>query len=194
MTENSVYLAHLRYVHGYDNVDQVGPVVIDGAYMKTCFDFRRTRKIAGIKNNVYEVSAVTHVYGVGYSYVEIHEKTIDMHARLWVLATPVDGTLVELVLVSQMHEIRNPRRPVAGLRFIPVKLRHRLMNHIMLWAQRRDVLQDVIIWGRKRYRPRPRLTRSDGDVMTYRRYCKQFYPQLYPETSRDKLQLSSVTG
>ena len=96
-------------------MDQVGPVVIDGAYMKTCFDFRRTRKIAGIKNNVYEVSAVTHVYGVGYSYVEIHEKTIDMHARLWVLATPVDGTLVELVLVSQMHEIRNPRRPVAGL-------------------------------------------------------------------------------
>ena len=47
MTENSVDLAHLRYVHGYDNVDQVGPVVIDGAYMKTCFDFscRLTSKL-----------------------------------------------------------------------------------------------------------------------------------------------------
>ena len=193
-TENSVDLAHLRYVHGYDNVDQVGPVVVDGAYMKICFDFRRTRKIAGIKNNVYEVSAITHVYGMGYSYVEIHEKTIGMHARLWVLATPVNGTLVELVLVSQMQEIRNPKRPVAGLRFIPLKLRHRLMNHIMLWAQRRDVLQDVIIWGKKQYRPRPRLSRSDGEVPTYRQYCRQFYPELYLEESRDTIRLSSAIG
>ena len=193
-TENSVDLAHLRYVHGYDNVEQVGPVVVDGAYMKICFDFRRTRKIAGIKNNVYEVSAITHVYGMGYSYVEIHEKTIGMHARLWVLATPVDGTLVELVLVSQMQEIRNPKRPVAGLRFIPLKLRHRLMNHIMLWAQRRDVLQDVIIWGKKQYRPRPRLSRSDGEVPTYRQYCRQFYPELYLEESRDTIRLSSAAG
>ena len=29
-TENSVDLAHLRYVHGYDNVDRVERVSIDG--------------------------------------------------------------------------------------------------------------------------------------------------------------------
>ena len=37
-------------------------------------------------------------------------------------------------------------------------------------------MQDVIIWGRKRYVPYPRLCRADGDIGKYRRYCKQFYP------------------
>ena len=193
-SENSVDLAHLRYIHGYDNVNQVGEVSADGAHLLSCFDFRRNRKFAGLIDNIYDVSAVTHLYGVGYSYVEIHEKTIGMDARLWVLSTPVDETHVELVLVSQVRELRKPKRFIVGLRFIPVKLRHRIMNHIMLRAQIQDVKQDVIIWGKKQYWPRPRLSRSDGEVMIYRRYCQQFYPELYPETGRDERQLSSVTG
>ena len=192
--ENSVDLAHLRYIHGYDNVRQVGEVSVDGAHLVSCFDFRRNRKFAGIIDNTYDVSAVTHLYGVGYSYVEIYEKTIGMDARLWVLSTPVDDAHVELVLVSQVRELRKPKRPIVGLRFIPVKLRHRLMNHIMLRAQKRDVRQDVIIWGKKQYWTQPRLSRSDGEVMTYRHYCRQFYPEIYPERGRDEIQLSSAAG
>ena len=192
--ENSVDLAHLRYIHGYDNVQQVGEVSVEGAHLVSCFDFRRNRRFAGIIDNTYDVSAVTHLYGVGYSYVEIHEKTIDMDARLWVLSTPVDDAHVELVLVSQVRELRKPKRPIVGLRFVPLKLRHRLMNRIMLRAQIQDVRQDVIIWGKKRYRPRPRLSGSDGEVMAYRRYCRQFYPELYPDSGRDDLRLSSAAG
>ena len=176
-TENSVDLGHLRYVHGYDNVNLVGSVTVDGAYLKSCFDFRRVRKIAGM-SSMYDLSAVTHVYGLGYSFVEIHEKTIDMNARLWILATPIDRELVEMVLVSQMREIRRPRRFISGLGFLPMKLRHRLMNRIWMSQQKRDVLQDVVIWERKRYRPIPRLCRADGPIGTYRRYCRQFYPDL----------------
>ena len=175
-TENSVDLGHLRYVHGYDNVNPVGSVTMDGAYMKSCFDFRRVRKIARM-SSMYDLSAVTHVYGLGYSFVEIHEKTIDMNARLWILATPIDRGLVEMVLVSQMREIRRPRRFISGLGFLPMKLRHRLMNRIWMSQQKRDVLQDVVIWERKRYRPTPRLCRADGPIGKYRRYCRQFYPE-----------------
>lgn len=192
--ENSVDLAHLRYIHGYDNVHQVGEVSVDGPHLLSCFDFRRNRKFAGMIDNVYDVSAVTHLYGIGYSYVEIYEKTIDMDARLWVLSTPTDEAHIELVLVSQVRELRKPKRPIVGLRFIPMKLRHRIMNRIMLRAQIQDVRQDVIIWGKKQYWPRPRLSRSDGEVMAYRRYCRQFYPEIYPETDRDDLRLSSATG
>ena len=192
--ENSVDLAHLRYIHGYDNVHQVGEVSVDGIHLLSCFDFTRNRKFVGMIDNIYDVSAVTHLYGVGYSYVEIYEKTIGMDARLWVLTTPIDDIHVELVLVSQMGELRKPKRPIVGLRFIPMKLRHRIMNRILLRAQIQDVRQDVIIWGKKQYWPHPRLSRSDGEVMTYRRYCRQFYPEIYPETDRDDLQLSSVTG
>ena len=44
-----------------------------------------------------------------------------MDMRLWVLATPVDGTLIDLSLVSHVREIRNPRRWVAGLGFLPLR-------------------------------------------------------------------------
>ena len=182
IAENSVDLGHLRRVHGYENVYPVGSVSIDGAYMKSCFHFKRVRTIAGILDFVYDVSAVTHIFGMGYSFVEIHEKTIDMHARLWVLATPVDKGIVEVILVSQVREIRKPRRAITGLRFIPVKFRHGLMNRILLAQQNRDVLQDVLVWGKKRYRPHPRLSRADGPIGTYRRYCRQFYPEIQAET------------
>ena len=175
--ENSVDFGHLRYVHGYDNVNPVGSLEVDGAYMKSCFDFRRVRRILGVKDLVYDVSAVTHIHGLGYSFVEIHEKTIDMNARLWVLPTPIDGDLLDLVLVSQLREIRRPRRFVSGLGFLPKKLRNRLMNHILLSQQEQDVLQDVVIWERKRYRSPPRLCQADGPIGKYRRYCRQFYPE-----------------
>ena len=175
-TENSVDLGHLRYVHGYNSVNAIGSVSIDGAYLKSCFDFKRTQTIAGIKVFTYDVSAVTHVYGLGYSFVEVHEHAIDMETRLWVLTTPIDDELVELTLVSHVRRILRPKLPIVGMRFLPSRLRTRLMNKIILAAQSRDVLQDVVIWGRKHYRPRPALCRSDGEIGAYRRYCKQFYP------------------
>ena len=165
-------------MHGYDNVNPVDSVTVDGAYLKNCFDFKRVRRILGVKDLVYETSAITHVYGLGYSFVEIHEKTIDMNARLWVLATPIDGALIDLVLVSQTREIRRPRRFITGLGFLPMKLRHKLMNRILMSQQKWDVLQDVVIWERKQYRSPPRLCRADGPIGKYRRYCRQFYPEL----------------
>ena len=175
-TENSVDDGHLRYVHGYNSVNRIGSIEVDGAYLKGSFDFKRTQTIAGIKVYVYDVSAVTHVYGLGYSYVEVHEHGIGMDTRLWVLATPIDGNVVEMVLVSQVKRIRKPKRPIIGMRFLPSGLRTWLMSKIIIAAQKRDVLMDVVIWGRKHYAPRPRLCGSDGEIGVFRRYCEQFYP------------------
>ena len=175
-TENSVDLAHLRYVHGYGNVDRTKPVSVDGPCLESCFDFKSIRTIAKITTLTLELSARTRVFGLGYSFVEVREHSIGMDMRLWVLATPVDGTLIDLSLVSQVGEIRNPRRRIAGLGFLPMRLRAPLMNKFLAVLQYRDVLQDVVIWSRKRYRYRPRLCRSDGEIMSYRAYCAQFYP------------------
>ena len=108
--------------------------------------------------------------------MEIREHSIGMDMRLWVLATPVDGRLIDLSLVSQVREIRNPKRKVAGLGFLPMGLRAPIMNKFISALQYRDVLQDVVIWSLKQYRPRPRLCRSDGEIMPFRAYCAQFYP------------------
>ena len=59
--------------------------------------------------------------------------------------------------------------------FLPPKLRAPIMNKIMAPMQTRDVQQDVVIWSHKRYRSRPQLCFSDGEIMPYRAYCAQFY-------------------
>ena len=190
-TENAVDLAHLRYVHGYGNVSRVGPLSVEGACLESSFNFKRTRRIAGVTDLVFDVTAVTWVYGLGYSQVDIHERTIGMDMRLWVLATPVDGKFIDLVLAGQVREIRRPKRPIVGLRFVPNSLRAGIMNRIMLAIQKQEVLQDVVIWGNKRYRSRPRLCRSDGEIGRYRRYCQQFYPD-HRDGGQDRREPSSV--
>ncbi len=175
-SENSVDLAHLRYVHGYDSVKRVGKATITGPYLDSRFDFSRTFSFAKLPTFTMNISAKTLVCGLGYSHVEIREHSIGMDMRLWVLATPVDGTFIDLTLVSQVREIRNPKKLLAGLGFLPTGLRAPIINKFISAVQLRDVLQDVIIWSRKQYVSRPRLSRSDGEVMPFRAYCAQFYP------------------
>ena len=175
-SENSVDLAHLRYVHGYGNVGRADPVSVDGPCLKSRLDFRTTRTIARIATLTFDFSTSTQVVGLGYSVVEMREHSIGMDMRLWILATPVDGTLIDLSLVSQVREIRNPKRRIVGLAFLPRRLRAPVMNKFMARQQKRDVQQDVVIWSRKRYQPRPRLCRSDGEITSFRAYCAQFSP------------------
>ena len=175
-TENSVDLAHLRYVHGYGNINGDYPVSVEGHRLVSSFDFSTTRRLAPFVEFTLSFSASAQVYGLGYSFVDIQEHSVGMNLRLWVLATPVDGTLIDMTLASQVAEIRQPKRRVIGLGFLPTKLRASLINKIVVRIQRQDVLQDVTIWQRKRYLARPRLCRSDGEIMTYRAYCSQFYP------------------
>ena len=174
-TENSVDLAHFRYVHGYDSVRRQVPVSIYGHRLESRFDFVSRRRIMGGIGITLDISANTLICGLGYSFVEIREKSIGIDLRLWVLATPVDGTLIDLSLASQVREIRDPRRWIAGFGFLPVKLRAPVMNKLMSAFQRQDVLQDVAIWSRKRHVDRPRLCRADGEIMPFRAYCAQFY-------------------
>ena len=75
-TENSVDLAHLRYVHGYENVNPVGQASVDGPCLESRFDFRRTRTIARIASLTFEISASTRVFGLGYSFAEVREHSI----------------------------------------------------------------------------------------------------------------------
>ena len=99
-TENSVDLGHLNYVHGYNNVGRAERLTVDGHLLTSRFAFKSVRRIAGIANLTFDISADTIVAGLGYSFVDIREQSIGMHMRLWVLATPVDGTLIDLTLVS----------------------------------------------------------------------------------------------
>ena len=174
-SENSVDIAHLSYIHGYHNVTSDAPVLIDGPRLESRFGFSTTRRIAKLSRLTLHVSAVAHVVGLGYSFVEFQEHSIGIDARLWVLATPVDGTLIDMTIVSRMRALREPKRFVAGLNFLPQRMRAPIINKFVADFQIRDVQQDEVIWSRKHYVPRPRLVHTDGEIMKYRAYCAQFY-------------------
>lgn len=174
-TENSVDLAHLRYVHGYDNVHRTARLKIDGAYLRSCFDFMGTFRLGGAITMPFDVASITHVHGLGFSQVDFEERSIGYSARLWVLSTPVDGTSIDLALATHVGNLERPKRPVLGLKFLPLPVRLKLMNRFTLWKATKYVEEDVVIWKRKRYVNRPRLNRSDGEIVAYRRYCEQFY-------------------
>jgi nitrite reductase/ring-hydroxylating ferredoxin subunit len=178
-SENAVDLGHFRIVHGYDGVERLEPVSVDGHYLLSRFNFRTARKVGGITYLKLALTATTHVHGLGYSFVEVHESTVPLDMRVWILATPVDGTLIDLSVAMQVREIRAPRRRIVGLGFLPRSLRARVLLKFLAPLQHADVLQDVGIWSNKRYRHRPRLCQSDGEIMQFRSYCAQFYPQPY---------------
>lgn len=174
--ENSVDLAHFSYIHGYSDVHQVGPVTVDGAHLRNVFNFKRERSVLGARL-LFDVSVVTNLHGLGYSSVDIIEHTIPFRSRFWVLATPVDGTYMDLVLANQTQETDRVSRPIVGFGFLPKRARAKLMNYALMEGQVKDVEQDVPVWNRKVFRPRPVLNSKDGKVMLYRRYCRQFYPE-----------------
>ena len=175
-TENAVDFSHLNYVHGFGGVTRAAPLVVEGHRLESRFDFHTTKKIVGLFPVTYDVSATTLVYGLGISQVDIRERSVGMEMRLWVLATPVDGKLIDLSILSQVREIRRPKRFFTGLGFLPSKMRAPIINKFVASQQMRDIKKDVVIWGRKKYRSQPRLFRLDGDIMPFRRYCRQFYP------------------
>ena len=179
-SENSVDLAHLRHVHGYDNVYPISKVETDGARLVSKFHFTRVRYIAGIWKMTFDFIVDTQVHGLGYSYVEVHESTIGVDFRLWVLATPVDGKEIDLTLACHVRELRKPKRFFMGLRFLPLKWRADLLNQFLLSNQKLDLAQDITVWSRKTYRAAPVLSRSDGEIGLYRRYCRQFYAETGP--------------
>ena len=173
-TENSVDVEHLAYTHGYVDVEPRS-ATIEGAYLNSVFDFTVIRRIAGPWKTLARVETDVHVHGLGYSLVEAYEKTLNLHSRLWVLATPVDGTYIDLTLVTQVRKMRSPGHFIMGFGFLPVNWRHRIMTRILLNEEIKFVKQDVVIWERKRFQTPPRLSLSDGPIGRYRRYCRQFY-------------------
>jgi len=56
----------------------------------------------------------------------------------------------------------------------------------------KDVEQDVPIWNRRIFRPRPVLNSDDGKIMLYRRYCSQFYPENEKTAGRTRRILASL--
>ena len=145
-TENSVDINHLSHVHGYFDATQIGEISIEGPHLQSAFDFKRHLiSVPSFKTIVFDIPAIAHLWGLGVSYIEIYEHTIGMNIQFWVLATPIDGQSMEIVLYGRLKEISHPKHFLVGLGFLPRSLRTKIMSQFIIAKQVQDVEQDIPI-------------------------------------------------
>ncbi len=168
-TENSVDLVHLAHVHGYREPKQTEPTKIDGPFLSSSCSFTKRMLTPGLQRLELSLAIEIGVWGLGVSTVGVHCLAISLEARHWIMATPVDGEYIDYWLVVDLLGDSD------WLGLLPVSIRRKLIPKLVLRDLALEVRKDVEIWSRQRYQPRPALSRSDGDVFRFRRYCERFY-------------------
>ena len=88
------------------------------------------------------------------------------------MATPVDGETIDYWMAVDLMGDSD------WLGLLPASIRRKVIPKLVLSDLVLEVRKDAEIWSRQRYRPRPILSRCDGDIVCFRRYCEQFYGEV----------------
>jgi len=170
IAENSVDLGHFQHIHGYEDIVEHASLQTSGTYLHARYRFRRRRRGVGSFRDI-AVSLEIHQHGLGYAFVEA-QTSIGMLGRQLVMARPTQGERIVL-------HIGNSIRRASGHRSVLLSLIPRRWLAAMAFAEfRRDVEQDLIIWDNKRHITPPALALGDGPVGAYRKWARQFYPEV----------------
>lgn len=159
MTENSVDIGHLEWVHGYRNVRTIAPLHTDGPYLTSAYAMRR--KVIGPL--AVEVEFTVEAYGLGYSLVHARIPRLGIETRQWVLATPTDDGEATLRLVMTVKHMRGGR---------PVD---RALVHALILTFVNETSADFPMWEHTLHTNPPVLASGDGPIIPYRRWAAQFY-------------------
>lgn len=165
-TENSVDLGHFAIVHGYRNVRMLRDAVADGPYLSTAF-FAEQPLPSLLPWRTIPFEFETHIFGLGYSLVDVRVLRPRLDLRLWVLPTPIDEQRLTLRLAASVRE--HARSAPVG------RIADRVLTQIVVAGFAWGARQDFPIWEHKRYRERPALALGDGPIGLYRRWARQFY-------------------
>ncbi|MFT6395754.1 MAG: nitrite reductase/ring-hydroxylating ferredoxin subunit [Bradymonadia bacterium] len=175
-TENSVDLGHLSVVHGYEAVDILEPLEVDGPYLTAKYTMTRVNPWLKALPAIV-TSFRVHVWGLGYSMVEIYTQNFDFNFRLFILPMPIDGERVAIRIAVSVRKDCAPANISPALALLPRSFFLRFLRKATLDGVANDVRQDFDIWQHKKYVQPPLLVKGDGPIGPYRRYCRQFYPE-----------------
>jgi nitrite reductase/ring-hydroxylating ferredoxin subunit len=177
-TENSVDIGHLSVVHGYEAVEQTGPLETDGAHLNVQYSMRRPVRVLGRAAARVTADFEIHVHGLGYSFVEAKVRGAGIEFRHFLCATPVGGGEIDLRLGISLRRLGGAPgllRPLGGIGPIRAAVEEIVLDQTFR-AFKRDVAQDFAIWNHKAWVPNPALAPGDGPVARYRRWAIRFYP------------------
>ena len=180
-SENSVGMGHFPVIHGYTNVAALRDVVVEGPYLSTSYRMTRERAILG---RPVDSELKIHVHGLGYSQVDMLAPKLKWRARLFVLATPIEGDQIRLrVAFSALPAAFQPEGIHPLLAWLPRAWVFKAAFKGSFDGIRQDVSQDFKIWQNRRYLTPPMLAEGDGPVGKYRRWARQFYPVALPRAT-----------
>lgn len=175
-SENSVDLGHLSTLHGFFDVEMVGPLVIDGAHLHASFAFSRRAPFLG-RLDAVRIFYTAHVHGLGVSIVDVEIPELELRTQQLVLATPTDVGRLALTIGVRAGAPGAVRRVGAALGATPRRLVAELLSSAIMFAYAGEVGRDVAVWEHKRYLESPMLADGDGPIARYRKWARQFDPR-----------------
>ena len=178
-TENTIDLNHLRFLN--EKVGQVGKSELVGPHFRTGFRFEGTYNVPILRKLRFELAATVDIWGLGFLFVDTLAPTLGVRTMNWFLTTPIDGEHVDILVSAKVRALA---RFEECLRLVPGGLRQRLLHPLVMYEFKKNIEKDFMVWDNKVYAERPLLNRADGEIMKFRNYCTQFYPEYRPRAAR----------
>lgn len=174
VTENCVDIGHFPWVHRYRDVALHEPLGVDGPNLRVKYGFTRSI-IPGLLRPSIREDIDVHVWGMGYSRVEVDDRTFGIRLRLMVLPVPVEHDQLHLQIGLSMLTPGRCPDAVWPYRVLPLRVARVLLHRLFLETYAADVQDDFAIWRHKAYITPPVLAEGDGPVGRYRAWARQFY-------------------
>jgi hypothetical protein len=151
VAENSVDMAHFKYVHGMKQIAQLGKLTIDGPYRQV-----ESTQSFNTSRGDFQGNLLSNSFGPGIGVIYF-----DLMGRVTLVSatTPVDLNEVD-VRFTFYHS----GDPVAA------KIAEPFAAEV-----KRQFEQDMPIWEAKFYNPSPALAPSEKGITTFRKWAAQFY-------------------
>lgn len=152
--ENSVDMAHFRYVHGVEGFGAI-EVVEDGPR------WTATAEITfGTPRGDVEGHIQNDVWGMGINFNR--QLGLSPHVAI-ASSTPIDADTIEYRYTFHVERSEADGEPTNAARSYMKDYRY-------------QIEQDIPIWEHKVFHDRPGLATGEGPVIQYRRWAAQFYP------------------
>ncbi|MCB9795537.1 MAG: Rieske (2Fe-2S) protein [Alphaproteobacteria bacterium] len=182
ITENSVDISHFSVVHGYSAVEEVQGLEIDDAHLHAVYRMQRPNPF-GVDPAPIRFESDIHAFGLGVSMVNVRIFNYGFRYRLFVLPTPTEPGWIELRIALVMDREGERADQPGWMAWVPRGLLTRVVADQTFKGVLHDVQQDFRIWKNKVYLHPPVLSREDGPIVPYRRWCRRFYGEAEGQAS-----------
>ncbi|MFN8034436.1 MAG: Rieske 2Fe-2S domain-containing protein [Acidimicrobiia bacterium] len=151
IAENSVDMAHFKYVHGLTRISEVGDLHIDGVYRRV-----ESKQLFNSARGTFEGTLQSNNYGPGVGVAHF-----DLLGRVTLVSaiTAIDDERVK-VLFTFFHS-GDPAAAKIGPAFAA--------------EVKRQFEEDIPIWESKHFVPSPALAPVEKPITRFRSWASQFY-------------------